>query len=124
MIELKTSSVKINEIVERPGGYYRVLEWQKNYVLKHIVISINSKISLQLHLLRNELWYVYSGTGLVTLDDLKFIICPDNIILIPRNHIHRLENISNTPLQILELQEGDYIDENDIIRIDDAYGRV
>lgn len=124
MIEFKTSSVKINEIVERPWGYYRVLEWQKNYILKHIVISIDSKISLQLHLLRNELWYVYRGTGLVTLGDMKFMIFPDNIILIPRNHIHRLENISNMPLQILELQEGDYIDENDIIRIDDAYGRV
>ena len=72
----------------------------------------------------NELWYVYSGTGLVTLDDMKFMLFPGNIILIPRNHIHRLENVSNIPLQIIELQEGDYIDEDDIIRIDDAYGRV
>ena len=124
MIELKTSSAKIDEIVERPWGFYRVLEWQKNYVLKHIVISMNSKISMQLHLLRNELWYVYRGAGLVTLDDMKFMIFPGNIILIPKNHIHRLENVSNIPLQIIELQEGDYIDENDIIRIDDIYGRV
>ena len=116
MIELKTSSAKIDEIVERPWGFYRILEW-------HIVISMNSKISLQLHLLRNELWYVYRGAGLVTLDDMKFMIFPGNIILIPKNHIHRLENVSNIPLQIIELQEGDYIDENDIIRIDDAYGR-
>ena len=116
-LKLKTNSIN------KPWGYYLVLETTKSFQIKEIVIYPNKRLSLQKHKKRDEYWTVLNGKAEVILNDKKLNLLKGESIFIPRNNIHRVKNTGFDDLIIKELQTGDYFGEDDIIRIDDDYGR-
>lgn len=114
----------IHRTVERPWGSYTVLEKGDRYRIKRVVINPNEKLSLQVHRHRSEHWVVISGTAKVTKGNDVYYVHPNESTYIPVSTLHRLENTGRIPLQIIEVQNGDYIEEDDIERFDDDYGRV
>jgi mannose-1-phosphate guanylyltransferase/mannose-6-phosphate isomerase len=124
--ELKKKSA--DELVEhmtvhRPWGSYTVLEVGSRYKIKRIEVNPGAKLSFQLHHHRSEHWVVVSGTALVTVGDKTSSIHPNESTYVPVSTKHRLENPGKVPLQLIEVQNGDYIEEDDIVRFDDDYGR-
>jgi mannose-1-phosphate guanylyltransferase/mannose-6-phosphate isomerase len=113
----------IHRTVERPWGSYTVLEKGNGYKIKRIVIHPKAKLSLQVHHHRSEHWVVISGIARVTRGDENFEVHPNESTFIPISAKHRLENPGLIPLQIIEIQNGDYVEEDDIERFDDDYGR-
>jgi len=114
----------IHKTVERPWGSYTVLEKGQGYKIKRIVIKPKSKLSLQLHTRRSEHWVVISGEAKVTKEDATYLVRTNESTYIPKQTRHRLENLADVPLQIIEVQNGDYLEEDDIERFDDDYGRL
>ncbi len=110
--------------VERPWGSYTVLEKGDGYKIKRILIKPKARLSLQLHRRRSEHWIVLSGIAKVTRGDETFLVHRNESTYIPINTAHRLENPENEPLQIIEVQNGDYLGEDDIERLEDDYGRI
>jgi mannose-1-phosphate guanylyltransferase/mannose-6-phosphate isomerase len=113
----------VHRTVERPWGNYTVLEKGNRYKIKRIVIHPKAKLSLQIHHHRSEHWVVVSGTARVTRGEEVFDVHPNESTFIPISVRHRLENRGRIPLQIIEVQNGDYVEEDDIERFDDLYGR-
>jgi mannose-6-phosphate isomerase-like protein (cupin superfamily) len=110
--------------VSKPWGFYVDIYRSDTMVIKRIVLAPGAKISLQKHEKRDEWWGVDYGTGKLTLGDTHTFIYPTNTIYIPRRTIHRVENISATEiLRIFETQTG-VCDEDDIVRLEDDYGRT
>lgn len=109
--------------VERPWGSYTMLEEGKGYKIKRLFVKPGGRLSLQLHRRRSEHWVVVSGTARVTRDEKIYDVHPNESTYIPISTKHRLENNSSIPLQIIEVQNGEYLGEDDIERIDDQYGR-
>lgn len=113
---------------KRPWGYYEnLLEdhiGKKLYKIKRIVVKPKSKLSLQKHRYRSELWVILEGRGKVVNNRGEFKIVTGNIIAIKRNEKHRLINNSKKRLVILESQTGSYLGEDDIIRYEDDFGRI
>ncbi len=107
----------------RPWGSYTVLEEGERYKIKRIVINREEKLSLQMHLHRSEHWVVVRGTAKVTVGSEVRFVHENESIYIPKSTLHRLENPGKIPLEIIEVQNGEYIAEDDIIRTDDIYGR-
>jgi mannose-1-phosphate guanylyltransferase / mannose-6-phosphate isomerase len=107
----------------RPWGSYTVLEDGRRYKIKRIVVNKGEKLSLQMHHHRSEHWVVIKGTARVTVgEELKFVH-ENESIYIPKSTLHRLENPGKVPLEIIEVQNGEYVEEDDIVRIEDVYGR-
>ena len=107
----------------RPWGSYTILEDGQRYKIKRIVVNKGEKLSLQMHHHRSEHWVVIKGTARVTIgEELKFVH-ENESIYIPKSTLHRLENPGKVPLEIIEVQNGEYVEEDDIVRIDDVYGR-
>ncbi|WP_038014538.1 mannose-1-phosphate guanylyltransferase/mannose-6-phosphate isomerase [Terasakiella pusilla] len=104
-------------------GHYKVLEKGGNFLVKKIVVSSGAKLSLQRHRHRAEHWIIVKGVGHVTKGDETFIVRENESLFIPPNTVHRLENRMESDLYLIEVQTGDYIGEDDIERIDDAYAR-
>ena len=124
--ELKKSNREehlVHRTVERPWGNYTVLEKGNRYKIKRIVLHPKAKLSLQVHHHRSEHWVVVSGTARVTRGEEVLEVHPNESTFIPISVKHRLENPGMIPLQIIEVQNGDYVEEDDIERFDDAYGR-
>ena len=113
----------VHRTVERPWGNYTVLEKGTRYKIKRIVLHPKAKLSLQIHHHRSEHWVVVSGTAKVTRGEEVFDVHPNESTFIPISVKHRLENPGRIPLQIIEVQNGDYVEEDDIERFDDDYGR-
>jgi len=113
----------VHRTVERPWGSYTVLEKGSRYKIKRIVLHPKAKLSLQVHHHRSEHWVVISGTARVTRGEEVFDVHLNESTFIPISVKHRLENQGLTPLQIIEVQNGDYVEEDDIERFDDEYGR-
>jgi mannose-1-phosphate guanylyltransferase/mannose-6-phosphate isomerase len=113
----------IHRTVERPWGNYTVLEKGDRYKIKRIVLYPKAKLSLQIHHHRSEHWVVVSGTARVTRGEDVFDVHPNESMFIPILVKHRLENPGRIPLQIIEVQNGDYVEEDDIERFHDVYGR-
>lgn len=109
-------------ISERPWGTYEVLLDEPNYKVKRIVVNPNQKFSLQYHEHRSEFWTIVSGFGTVILDDTAAPATPGTFWYIPRNAIHRAI-AGEDELVFIETQIGDCREE-DIVRLDDIYGRV
>jgi len=107
----------------RPWGSYTVLEEGPRYKIKRVVVNVGEKLSLQLHHHRSEHWVVIRGTAKVTIGDLNKLIHENESIYIPKSTVHRLENPGKVPLEIIEVQNGEYVGEDDIVRFDDRYGR-
>jgi mannose-1-phosphate guanylyltransferase/mannose-6-phosphate isomerase len=107
----------------RPWGSYTVLEEGPRYKIKRVVVNIGEKLSLQLHHHRSEHWVVIRGTAKVTVGDLEKLVHENESIYIPKSTLHRLGNPGKVPLEIIEVQNGEYVGEDDIVRFDDRYGR-
>ena len=107
----------------RPWGTYEIICSGPEFQIKRIVINANSSISLQKHQHRSEQWLLIKGTGTVTRDKENFTLTDNESTFIPKGILHRLENNSEDNLEILEVQIGQYLDEDDIIRLDDKYHR-
>jgi mannose-6-phosphate isomerase len=108
---------------ERPWGTYTVLEESANYKIKRIEVQPGGRLSLQKHHHRSEHWIVVSGTAKVTCEERVFQVNVNESTYIPIGSHHRLENPGKIPLVIIEVQNGEYLGEDDIIRFDDDYQR-
>ncbi|QKG29135.1 mannose-1-phosphate guanylyltransferase/mannose-6-phosphate isomerase [Campylobacter sp. RM16187] len=109
--------------VFRPWGSYEVLESSDGYKIKKIIVRPGKRLSLQKHLRRNEHWVVVKGRAFVTIDDREFYLNQNESTYIKSGQIHRLENQESSNLIIIEVQTGDYLGEDDIIRLNDDYNR-
>jgi len=107
----------------RPWGYFDAIDSGKGFQVKRIFVNPNAKLSLQKHKYRAEHWVVVNGTALVTCGEKKFELKENQSTYIPRGEIHRLENCEKETLEIIEIQTGEYLGEDDIIRLKDDYKR-
>lgn len=108
----------------RPWGHYTVLERGDRYQIKRVVVNPGEKLSLQMHHHRSEHWVVVRGTALVTLGESERAVGENEGVYVPRATRHRVANPGTGPLEIIEVQNGEYLGEDDIVRFDDVYGRV
>ena len=124
---LKTSHRHLTEThltVARPWGSYTTLEEGHRYKIKRIVVNPGAKLSMQMHHHRSEHWVVIAGTARVVNGEQEMFLEENQSTYIPKTHRHRLENPGKIPLQIIEIQTGPYLEEDDIVRFGDVYGRV
>jgi mannose-1-phosphate guanylyltransferase/mannose-6-phosphate isomerase len=115
---------ELHRTVHRPWGTYTVLEDGANFKIKRIVVNPGAKLSMQMHKHRSEHWVVVSGMATITNGDMEFTLQANQSTYIPQTHKHRLANMGSEPLAIIEVQCGDYVGEDDIVRFDDSYGRA
>lgn len=108
----------------RPWGWFQTIDNGDRYLVKHIQVNPGARLSLQRHRHRSEHWVVVAGTALVTRGDQSFVLNQNESTFIPLGIDHRLENPGPDPLRIIEVQSGTYIGEDDIIRLEDQYGRI
>jgi len=113
----------IHVTAHRPWGAYTVLDESGGYKVKRIVVKPGKRLSLQKHFHRSEHWIVVSGTALVTKGGEEFLVRANESTYIPMGEIHRLENVGKIPLVMIEAQVGEYVGEDDIVRIEDDYAR-
>ena len=111
------------EIGERPWGKYFVLADEPNFKLKRIEVLPGHRLSYQYHFKRQEAWTIVQGTAKITLDGVDTIYKYGETALIPLSAKHRIENIGEDLLVFVEVQTGTYFGEDDIIRIEDDFGR-
>ena len=109
--------------IYRPWGYYQDVDVAPRYRVKRIVVKPGSKLSLQKHFHRSEHWVVVTGTAEVTLGSEVRSVHENELIYIPIGGVHRLANPGRIPLELIEVQVGSYLGEDDIVRLDDVYGR-
>ncbi len=109
--------------VERPWGSFTTLEEGRGYKIKRIEVKPGHRLSLQMHHHRSEHWIVVSGTAKVTCADKETMISTNQSTYVPKCTAHRLENPGIIPLILIEVQNGEYLGEDDIIRFQDDYAR-
>ncbi len=107
----------------RPWGYYTILEEEKNYKVKKLVINPGQRLSLQFHYKRSEIWTIVEGEPTITCGENIKEYKKGEYIEIPVKTKHRIQNKAKTPAVIIEVQNGDYLGEDDIVRIEDDYQR-
>ncbi|MGY2292239.1 mannose-1-phosphate guanylyltransferase/mannose-6-phosphate isomerase [Pseudomonas sp. SDO528_S397] len=110
--------------VRRPWGTYTTLEEGQRFKIKRIVVKPQASLSLQMHHHRSEHWIVVSGMARVVNNDREFLLNTNESTFIPAGHTHRLENPGVIDLVLIEVQSGDYLGEDDIVRFEDIYGRA
>jgi len=115
--------VQLGREVFRPWGSYDSLDSADGYQVKRLTVLPGAILSLQLHHRRAEHWIVVAGTARITLDDQVFDLEKNQHTYIPIGARHRIENPGTGPLHIIEVQVGDYLGEDDIVRFEDKYGR-
>lgn len=108
----------------RPWGSYTILMEGGRYKIKRIEVKPKQKLSLQMHYHRSEHWVVVSGTAKVTVGDAEKVVHEGESIFVPKSAIHRVENPGKVSLEIIEVQVGEYLGEDDIVRFEDVYGRL
>jgi mannose-6-phosphate isomerase-like protein (cupin superfamily) len=118
------SKREIHKTVYRPWGYYTVLENGNGFLTKCITVNPNAKLSVQLHHHRSEHWIILEGTATIQKGDEIVTLNAGESIDIGIEEIHSLQNFGKEQLKVLEVQQGDILDENDIERLQDIYGRV
>ncbi|SLM32970.1 mannose-1-phosphate guanyltransferase [Desulfamplus magnetovallimortis] len=109
--------------VLRPWGAYETIDVENRFQVKRITVKPGAKLSLQKHFHRAEHWTVVSGTAIVTRGDEEILLSENESTYIPLGTVHRLENPGRIPLELIEVQSGSYLGEDDIVRYDDVYGR-
>jgi len=114
---------KFHSRVLRPWGEYLIITEEPGYLIKIITVNPNKRISLQRHFHRSEHWVVVSGIAEVTCGETNAFLNENESTFIPKTMLHRLKNPGKTPLEIIEVQQGNYLKEDDIERFDDDYGR-
>jgi mannose-1-phosphate guanylyltransferase/mannose-6-phosphate isomerase len=122
--ERKTEAVYASRTVHRPWGTYTVLEEGPSFKVKRIVVNPGAALSLQLHRHRSEHWVVVTGSAQVTNGELECRLEVGQSAYVPQQTRHRLSNPGSEPLEIIEVQTGSYLGEDDIIRFDDLYHRL
>jgi mannose-1-phosphate guanylyltransferase / mannose-6-phosphate isomerase len=140
LVSARTKAEQVKELVEqlkahnhraavehrriyRPWGYYQDVDIAPRYRVKRIVVKPGTKLSLQKHFHRSEHWVVVKGTAEITLADDVRSVHENESVYIPIGSIHRLANPGKIPLELIEVQVGSYLGEDDIVRLDDVYGR-
>jgi len=109
--------------VYRPWGDYRTIDSGERFQVKQITVKPGASLSLQYHHHRAEHWVVVEGTARVTRGDEMMTLHENESTYIPQGSVHRLENTGAKPLRIIEVQSGSYLGEDDIVRLEDRYGR-
>jgi mannose-1-phosphate guanylyltransferase/mannose-6-phosphate isomerase len=109
--------------VHRPWGYYESIDNGDRFQVKRIVVTIGGKLSLQKHAHRAEHWVVVRGTAEVTIGETVQLVHENQSVYIPIGSVHRLANPGKIPLELIEIQTGSYLGEDDIVRLDDIYQR-
>jgi mannose-1-phosphate guanylyltransferase / mannose-6-phosphate isomerase len=107
----------------RPWGKFTILEEGNRYKIKRIVVDPGQRLSLQMHYHRSEHWVVVKGTAKVTIGDNETLVHENESVFVPKSQVHRLENPGKISLELIEVQVGEFVGEDDIIRFDDIYGR-
>jgi mannose-1-phosphate guanylyltransferase len=115
---------KTHRMVHRPWGTYTVIEEGVRFKIKRIEVKSGASLSLQMHYHRSEHWIVVSGIAKVVNGEREFLVKTNESTFIPAGHQHRLENPGIVPLVMIEVQSGEYLGEDDIVRFEDHYGRV
>lgn len=115
---------KIGEHGERPWGSWKVDEIGNGYIKKTITVSVGGCLSLQSHKYRSEKWEIVLGKAEVTIDNNISVFHAGSVLEIPVGVVHRLKNVGDEVLIVKETQFGDVLDEDDIIRYEDLYGRI
>lgn len=118
------SEVCDNTTMYRPWGSYTILGEGPGYKMKKITVTPGQRLSLQMHYHRSEHWIVIAGTAKVTIGENEKMVHENESVFVPQSTKHRLENPGRIPLEIIEVQNGSYLAEDDIVRYDDVYGRV
>jgi len=119
----KRTEIENHRKVYKPWGYYDSIDTGYNFQVKRILVNPGAKLSLQKHLHRAEHWVVVSGVAKITCGKKIYNLEKNQSTYIPKGEIHRLENIKSYPLEIIEVQTGNYLGEDDIIRLKDDYQR-
>ncbi|HNV54687.1 MAG TPA: cupin domain-containing protein, partial [Pseudomonadales bacterium] len=117
------SEALLHRQVVRPWGSYEGIEQSERYQVKRITVNPGATLSLQMHYHRAEHWIVVKGTAEVTRGDEVFLLTENQSTFIPLGERHRLANPGKVPLEIIEVQSGPYLGEDDIVRFKDVYGR-
>ncbi|WP_337878957.1 mannose-1-phosphate guanylyltransferase/mannose-6-phosphate isomerase [Rheinheimera sp.] len=115
---------RIHREVYRPWGHYDSIDSGARYQVKRICVKPGEKLSLQMHHHRAEHWIVVCGTAKVTVDGKESLLSENQSVYIPLGAVHALENPGKIPLELIEVQSGSYLGEDDIVRFSDRYGRV
>ncbi len=115
---------KIHREVYRPWGKYDSIDNGERYQVKRITVNPGAKLSVQMHHHRAEHWVVVSGTASVTNGEKTFLVSENESTYIPIGQVHALENPGKVPLELIEVQTGSYLGEDDIVRLEDNYGRA
>jgi cytidyltransferase-like protein len=113
----------LNDIEERPWGKFEVILEDKNFLVKKLTVNPYQKLSLQYHNNRSEHWVVTKGTGKIKISNKDFLAKVGSQYFVDKKEIHNIENNNNEPLVLIEIQIGEIISEEDIVRLDDNYGR-
>lgn len=124
--KLKSENIKILTeaiTIQRPWGDYTVIQQGQGFKIKKITVLPGEKLSCQMHYHRSEHWVVIKGTALIANGESENYLYENQSLFIPKTNIHRLENPGKIPLEIIEIQSGAYLEEDDIVRFDDIYGR-
>jgi len=127
VVELKRrdhEAHRLHRTVARPWGTYTTLQEGPRFKIKRIEVKPGAALSLQMHHHRSEHWVVVSGTARVSIADKEVLLAPNESTYVPVGSRHRLENPGRVPLTLIEVQCGDYVGEDDIVRFDDVYGRT
>ena len=125
--QLKTSKrqeLDTHTRVYRPWGYYQTIDLSERFRVKRIMVNPGAKTSIQIHHHRSEHWVVVEGTARVTRENETFLVHENESVYLPMGMKHRVENPGKIPLHFIEVQSGSYLGEDDIVRIEDDYGRV
>ncbi len=122
--EQQRSEYAFHREIYRPWGKYDSIDSGERYQVKRITVKPGAKLSVQMHHHRAEHWIVVSGTAKVTVGDKDVMLCENQSTYIPIGEIHALENPGKIPLELIEVQSGSYLGEDDIVRFEDLYGRA
>jgi mannose-1-phosphate guanylyltransferase/mannose-6-phosphate isomerase len=119
----KREERSLHRKVHRPWGWYDSIDEAERFKVKRIQVKPGASLSLQKHRHRAEHWIVVKGTAEVTCGDKVTLLAENQSTYIPLGEVHRLANPGSTPLEIIEVQSGSYLGEDDIVRFEDTYGR-
>ncbi|STX27715.1 mannose-1-phosphate guanylyltransferase [Legionella beliardensis] len=122
--EKEHNAYKLHQTVHRPWGTYTILDEGKNFKIKRLEVNPGAKLSLQMHHHRSEHWIVVSGMAKVINGNNELLVRTNESTYIPAGSMHRLENPGVLSLVIIEVQSGEYLGEDDIVRFEDNYGRI
>jgi len=120
----KRSEAVLHREAYRPWGKYDCIDTGERFQVKRITVKPGAKLSVQMHHHRAEHWIIVSGTAKVTIDEKTVLLTENQSAYIPVGAVHALENPGKLPLEMIEVQSGSYLGEDDIVRFEDKYGRV